>query len=111
VDKAAFESIRRQFRRSAQRLERRRAAAKLTRARQAERIRPGDYVLELLDSAPSALHAMCRGPFEVLRLTHKGHVAVLRTGETAFRDSQQYLRHVSKLAKYYHKGSPPIPHA
>ena len=111
VDKAVFESIRRQFRRSAERLERRRAAAKARRrARCAERIQPGDYVLEILDSAPSALHAACRGPYKVARLIHRGAIAVLETGETAFRDSQLYLRHVTRLAKYYHKYSPPYPH-
>ena len=110
VDKAVFASIRRQFQRSAAKLERRRAAARRKRGRKAECIQPGDLVLEILDSAPSALHAACRGPFEVVRLTHRGKAAVLRTGETAFRESQEYLRHISRLAKYYHKGSPPVPH-
>jgi hypothetical protein len=61
-----------------------------------------DLVLELVEPPHGAFRHNVLGPFKIVGFTNQHqNVAVLQTGTTSFRDSQQYTRHISRLAKYF----------
>ena len=110
IDEAVFANIRHQFARNAAALQRRRAAARRLSVRH-HPLRVGDLVLELLESAVSPLHAACKGPFRIVSVSQDGTIATLETGDTHFKSSKRYRRHLSRLTKYFARGhTPPLPH-
>jgi hypothetical protein len=71
-------------------------------------LRVGDLVLEL-SPVHHPLHTGVRGPFRVVKLLDKGHLALLETGEVLGRASQGLRRHTSHLVPYTPKtGRPPL---
>jgi hypothetical protein len=76
-------------------------AAAMAKQRSANRepLQKGDWVLELKPS-PHPLVAKVDGPYLVLRLLGRGNV-LLSSGATSFKGSQEFTRHITKLAKFY----------
>jgi hypothetical protein len=93
-------SIRRQFQRNCATLARRRARARLRRSCHST-LQIGDLVLEVLESAASALHALAKGPFRIAGFNRSRTVAFLETGATCFKGSTRYRRHITRLVKYH----------
>jgi hypothetical protein len=96
----AFVSIRRQFQRNCATLARRRARVRLRRSCHST-LQIGDLVLEVLESAASALHALAKGPFRIAGFNRSRTVAFLETGATCFKGSTRYRRHITRLVKYH----------
>jgi hypothetical protein len=101
VDRGFFEQIRQQFQQNAAAWPRRGAGL---RAMSRPRLRPGDLVLEVLSGPVAALDKCVLGLFRVLEVRDSG-VVVLSTGDTAFKDTVVFKRHISNLARYLDKSS------
>jgi hypothetical protein len=99
VDKAVFDQIRAQFRQNA-------AAWPLRGAglRKLPELKVGDLVLEVLSGPVAALDKAVLGPFRVVELRDSG-VVVLSTGDTRFKATMRFKRHISNLALYLDKSS------
>ncbi len=65
-------------------------------------MKPGDLVLEVLSGPVAALGKSVLGPFRVVEVRDSG-VVVLSTGNTAFKDTVVFKRHISNLARYLDK--------
>jgi len=101
VDKAVFDQIRQQFQQNAAAWPLRGAGL---RAKSRPELKVGDLVLEVLSGPVASLDRAVLGPFRVVEVRESG-VVVLGTGDTAFKDTVLFKRHISNLARYLDKSS------
>lgn len=94
VDLAVFDQIRQQFQQNAAAWPRRGASL-----RAQPQLHAGDLVLEVLSGPVASLAKSVLGPFRVVEVRDSG-VVVLSTGDTAFKDTVAFKRHISNLAGY-----------
>lgn len=99
VDLAVFEQIRQQFQQNAAAWPRRGAPL-----RAQPQLKAGGLVLEVLSGPVASLAKSVLGPFRVVEVRESG-VVVLSTGDTAFKDTVVFKRHISNLARYLDKSS------
>jgi hypothetical protein len=99
VDRAVFEQIKQQFQQNAAAWPRHGAAL-----RAQPQLKVGDLVLEVVSGPVAALDKTVLGPFTVAEIRESG-VVVLETGDTDFKDTVQFERHISNLALYLDKAS------
>jgi hypothetical protein len=99
VDLMVFDQIRQQFQQNAAAWPHRGAPL-----RDLPQLRAGDLVLEVLCGPVAALAKSVLGPFRVVEVCESG-VVVLSTGDTAFKDTVVFKRHISNLARYLDKSS------
>jgi hypothetical protein len=99
VDLAVFDQIRQQFQQNAAAWPR--PGAPLQKQPQ---LKAGDLVLEVLSGPVASLAKSVLGPFRVVEVRESG-VVVLSTGDTAFKDTVVFKRHISNLARYLDRSS------
>jgi hypothetical protein len=99
VDSAVFEQIKQQFRQNAAAWPRRGAGL-----RKKAVLKPGQLVLEVVSGPVATLDKSVLGPFRVLEVRDSG-VVIVSTGDTAFKDTRTFTRHISNLAKFVDKST------
>lgn len=93
----ALASIRQQFAANLSALQQR----AVRDARAVRPIRPGDWVLEILEGPVPALASQVAGPFEVVEV--KGTTVVLATDATQFRERRTFVRALDRVVRYLRK--------